>query len=111
MPSTLLTAATDIFVIAGAAAVATVAVRSRKPSFTTSLGTEYDDDSLLAAEINDAVGTPEQQQIFLQKHVNDDKKALIVTVDEVVVTPPVAEMHGGDFFAGAKAHRSEFTSH
>lgn len=103
MPSTLLTAATDIFVIAGAAAVATVALNSKKAPFRTSLGAEYDDDSLVAAEINDAVGTPEQQQLPLQKHADDDKKAPIVTVTEVAVTPPVAEMQGGDFFAGAKA--------
>lgn len=99
MPSTLLTAATDIFVIAGAAAVAAAAL---KPTFRTSLGTEYDDDSLIAAETNDAVSTPEQQQSPLEKHADDDKKAPTVTISEVAVTP-VAEMQGGDFFACAKA--------
>lgn len=100
MPSTLLTAATDIFVIAGAAAVAAAAL---KPApFRTSLGTEHDDDSLIAAETNDAVSTPEQQQSPLEKHADDDKKAPTVTISEVAVTP-VAEMQGGDFFACAKA--------
>lgn len=103
MPSTLLTAATDIFVIAGAAAVATAALKSRKAPFRTSLGAEYDEDSRVAAETDDAVGTPEQQQSLLQKHADVDKKAPTVTVNEVAVTPPVAEMQGDDFFAGAKA--------
>ncbi|KAF6240006.1 hypothetical protein HO173_001614 [Letharia columbiana] len=102
MPSTLLTAATDIFVIAGAAAVAAAALNPKKAPFRTSLGTEHDDDSLIAAETNDAVSTPEQQQSPLEKHADDDKKAPTVTISEVAVTP-VAEMQGGDFFACAKA--------
>ena len=103
MHSTLLTAATDIFAIAGAAAVATVALNSSKARFRTSLGANYDDDSLLAAETNDAIGIPELQQSSVQKHADNDKKAPIVTVKEIAVTPPVAEMQGGDFFAGAEA--------
>ena len=101
MPSALLTAATDIFVIAGAAAVATAALNSKKPPFRTSLG--GDDDSLLAAEIDKTVGMPELRQSSLQKHADDDQKAPIVSVNEVAVTPPVAEMQRSDFFAGAKA--------
>ena len=103
MPSILLTAATDIFVIAGAAAVATTALSSRRAPFRTSLGTEYDDDSLLADETDDAISTSEQQQSPLFKLVDNDKKSPIVTVSEVVVTPPLAELQGGDYFAGAKA--------
>lgn len=103
MPSTLLTAATDIFVIAGAAAVATVALNPKKALFRTSLGAECDDDSPVTAEISDAVGTPEQQELPVLQHPDDDKKAPIVTVNEVAVTPTVVEMQGGDFFAGAKA--------
>ena len=104
MPSTLLTAASDICVIAGVAAVATAAIHSKIAPFTISLGAEYDDDSLVAAETNDAVGTSGQHQSPLQPYADDgDKKALTVTVNEVAVTPPLAEMEAGDFFAGAKA--------
>ncbi|CAF9903109.1 MAG: hypothetical protein ALECFALPRED_000134 [Alectoria fallacina] len=103
MPSTLFTAATDILVIAGAAAVATAALSSKKAPFRTSLGAEYDEDSPLAIEFRDAVGLPEQQQSTLQKLTDDNKKAPTVTVTEVVVTPPAVEMEGGDFFAGARA--------
>ncbi|CAD6573703.1 MAG: hypothetical protein ASARMPREDX12_006210 [Alectoria sarmentosa] len=103
MPSTLFTAATDILVIAGAAAVATAALSSKKAPFRTSLGAEYDENSPLAIEPRDTVGLPEQQQSTLQKVADDDKKAPTVTVTEVAITPPVAEMEGGDFFAGAKA--------
>ena len=101
MSSTLLTAATDICVIAGVAAVATAAINSKFAPFKTSLGAEYDDDSLVAAE---TTGTPGQHQSPLQPYADDDdKKALTVTVTEVAVTPPLAEMEAGDFFAGAKA--------
>lgn len=101
MPSTLLTAATDIFVIAGAAAVATAAINSKRVPFMTSLGAEHDDDSLLAAETSD---THKLRQSPFQKHADNEKKAPTVTVKEVAVTPPVAEMQeGGDFFASAKA--------
>ena len=104
MPSTLLTAATDICVIAGVAAVATAAINSKIAPFTISLGAEYDDDSLVAAETNDAVATPGQPRSPLQQYADDDdKKALTVTVTEVAVTPPLAEMERGDFFASAKA--------
>ena len=106
MPSTLLTAATDICVIAGVAAVATAAINSKIAPFTISLGAEYDDDdSLVAAETDDAVATPGQPQSPLQQyaHDDDDKKELTVTVTEVAVTPPLAEMEGSDFFASAKA--------
>ena len=101
MHSTLLTAATDIFVIAGAAAVATAALNANKARFRTSLGANYDDDSLLAAETNDVIGIPELQRSPVRKHTDNDKKAPIVTVTEIAVTPPPVE--GGDFFAGAKA--------
>lgn len=105
MPSTLLTAATDICVIAGVAAVATAAINSKIAPFTISLGAEYDDDSLVAAETDDAVATPRQPQSPLQQYADDDddKKELTVTVTEVAVTPPLAEMEGSDFFASAKA--------
>lgn len=104
MSSIILTAATDIFVMAGAAAVATVALRSQKVSFVTTLGTDFDDDSLVSSENGeDAVGTPQLQASSFQHHVDDDKKAPTVTVDEVVVTPPPVEMLGSGFFVGAKA--------
>lgn len=102
MPTTLLTAATDIFVIAGAAAVATAALNSKRPSFTTTLGADYD-DTPLATETHNAVGVPELQQSLFQKHADDDKKTPIVSVSEVVVTPPAVEMQSADFFAGTKA--------
>lgn len=103
MPSTLLTAATDIFVIAGAAAVATAALNFEKAPFRTALGAEYEDDSLLTPETKYAISTPRQQQSPLQKHADYDSKAPTVTVREVAVTPPAAELQKGDFFAGPKA--------
>ena len=103
MSSTLLTAATDIFVIAGAAAVATAAYNSKIPPFKTSLGAGYDDDSLLAAETNNATGTPGQHRPPLQKNADNDNKAITVHVTEIAVTPPLVELQGGDFFADAKA--------
>ena len=104
MPSSLLTAATDIFVIAGAAAVATAAFKPQFMSFETSLGAEYDEDSPVAIETNDAISAPEQCQSPLEEVAGYDKKAPIVTVTEVAVTPPlVAEIQEGGFFAGAAA--------
>ena len=103
MSSTLLTAATDIFVIAGAAAVATAAYSSTIPSFQTSLGAGYDDDSLLVAETNNATGTPGQYRPSLQEKADNDNKAVTVHVTEIAVTPPLVELQGGGFFAGAKA--------
>lgn len=100
MPSTLLTAATDIFVIAGVAAVASAAINSKRVAFTTSLGAEHDDDSLLAAETSNAVLL---RQSPLQKRADNGRKGPTVTVEEVAVTPPVTEMEGDDFFAGATA--------
>ena len=103
MSSTLLTAATDIFVIAGAAAaVATAALNSEIGPFRTTLGAEYEDDSLLAPETKHAISTARQQQSPLQKHVDYDSKAPTVTVNEVTVTPPAAELQKDDFFAGPK---------
>ena len=103
MSSTLLTAATDIFAIAGVAAVATAALNSGKGPFRTTLGADYEDDSLLAPETKYANGTPRQQQSPLQKHADSDSKAPTVTVNEVAVTPPATELQKGDFFAGPKA--------
>lgn len=105
MSSTFLTAATDIFVLAGAAAaVATAALKSEKSPFRTTLGAEYEDDSLLAPETKYYVsGTPRQQPSPLQKHADVDSKTPIVTVNEVAVTPPATELQKGDFFAGPKA--------
>ena len=104
MSSIILTAATDIFVMAGAAAVATVALKSQKASFRTTLGADYDDDSLVSWENReDAVGTPQRQGSSLQHHVDDDKKEPTVTVNEVAVTPPPVEMLASGFFVGAKA--------
>ena len=104
MSSIILAAASDILVIAGAAAVATVALKSQKASFITTLGADYEDDSLVSSEDREnAVGTPQRQEPSLQHHVDDDKKAPIVTVDEVAVTPPAVEMLGSGFFSGAKA--------
>ena len=104
MSSIILTAVTDIFVMAGAAAVAIVALRSQKASFITTLGADYEDDSLVSSENReDAVGTLQRPGSSLQHHVDDDKKAPIVTVDEVTATPPAVEMLGSGFFVGAKA--------
>ena len=80
-----------------------ISFATNKASFRTSLGAENDDDSLLAGETNNTAGIPELQQSTLQKHVDNDKKAPIVTVNEVAATPSEAEMRGGDFFASAKA--------
>ena len=102
MPSTLLTAATDVFVIAGVAAVATAALNSKITPFKISLGAEYDDGPLVAVETDDVV-TPGQHQSLLQKYADDNKETLTVNVNEVAVTPPLEEMQGGEFFAGAKA--------
>ena len=104
MPSTLLTAASDICVIAGVAAVATTALNFRLAPFKVSLGVEYDDDLLIAAEINNAVGIPRQHESSpLEEYADEDKEMLTVSVNEVAVTPPLAEMEGSDFFAGPKA--------
>ena len=104
MSSIILAAASDILVIAGAAAVATVALKSQKASFRTTLGADCDDDSLVSSEnTEDAVGTPQRQGSSLQYHVDDDKKAPTVTVEEVAVTPPPVEMLGSGFFVGATA--------
>ena len=104
MSSIILAAATDILVMAGAAAaVATVALKSQKASFITTLGADYEDDSLVSSEIReDAVGTPQPQGSSRQCHVDDDKKAPTVTVEEVAVTPPAVETLGSGFFLGAK---------
>ena len=103
MPSSLLTAATDIFVIAGAAAVATAAFKPQCAHFETSLGAEYDEDSPVAIETNDAVSAPEPCRSPLEEIADDDKKAPIVTVSEVVVTtPPVTEIRETGFFEGAE---------
>ena len=84
--------------------MATVALKSQKASFRTTLGSDYDDDSLVSLENReDAVGTPQRQGLSFQHHVDDDKKAPLVTVDEVAVTPPAVEMLGSGFFVGAKA--------
>ena len=104
MSSIILAAATDVLVIAGAAAVVTAALKSQKASFRTTLGADFDDDSLVLTEDReDAVGTPQRHGSSLQHHVDDDKKAPIVTVDEVAVTPPMVETLGSGFFVGAKA--------
>ena len=104
MSSIILAAATDIFVMAGAAAVATVALNSQKASFRTTLGADDDDDSRCSSEDGeDAVGTPQWQGSSLPYHVDDDKKAPIVTVDEVALTPPAVEMLRSGFSVGAKA--------
>lgn len=101
MPCTLLTAASDVLVLAGAAAVATAVLNSKNAPFRTSLGTEFEDDSLVPADIDDAIGTHEQQPSTLQEHARRDKKAPTVTVTEIAVTPSTAEMRKDDFFAGA----------
>ncbi len=98
-----LTAASDIFVIASAAAVATVALNSKIATLKISVGSEYDEDSLVGAEANDSVGTLGQHRPPLQKNADDNKKAPTVTVTEVAVTPPLTEIQGDDFFASAKA--------
>lgn len=103
MPSTLLTATTDIFALAGAAAVATAVLNSNKGLFRTTLGAEYEDDSLLDSETNYTTGTPQRPLSPLQKHADDGSKAPTVTVTEVAVTPPAAELRKGDFFASPKA--------
>ena len=103
MPSALLAATTDILVIVGAAALATAVLNPNEGPFRTSLGAEYQDDSPLAAETDDAIEMPEKQQLRLRRHADHDKKAPIVTVTEIDVTPPAAEMQGHDYFAGAKA--------
>ena len=94
MPSTLFTAAIDIFVIAGVAAVATAILNPKNAPFKISLGAEYDDDSLLAPETNDAGGTQEQHQSTLHKRANDNKKTLTVNVNEIIGTPPFESAHG-----------------
>lgn len=103
MPSTLLIAATDIIALAGAAAVATAALNSKKVLFRTTLGAEHEDDSLLGSETNNAIGTSQRPASPLQKHADDGSKAPTVTVTEVAVTPPAAELQKDDFFADAKA--------
>ena len=103
MPATLLTAASDILVIAGVAAVATAALSSKDAPFKISLGAEYDDNSLVAFETNDAIGTLEKRQSTLWKHADGDKKMLIVDVDTVAVTPLLVETQEGDLIARAKA--------
>ena len=104
MPATLLTAASDILVIAGVAAVATAALSSKDAPFKISLGAEDDDDnSLVASETNDAIGTLEKRQSTLWKHADGDKKMLIVDVDTVAVTPLLVETQEGDLIARAKA--------
>ncbi|KAM0803605.1 hypothetical protein BDR22DRAFT_886439 [Usnea florida] len=100
MSSIILTAATDIFVIAGAATVATVALKSQKASFRTTLGADDEDDSLVSSENReDAVDTRQRQK----SSINDDMKAPTVTIDEVAATPPAVETLGSGFFAGVKA--------
>ena len=103
MPSTLLIAASDIFVMAGAAALATVALSSRRASFDTSLGTECDDDSLVVAETNEVVDEPELRSLPCQDQADEEKTEPIATVYEVAVTPPLSEEREDDYFVGAKA--------
>ena len=103
MPATLLTAASDILVIAGVAAVATAVLSSKDAPFKISLGAEYDDSSLVASETNDAIGTLEKRQLTLWKHADGDKKILIVDVDTVAVTPLLVETQESDLIARAKA--------
>ena len=103
MTATLLTAATDILVIAGVAAVATAALSSKDAPFKTSLGAEYDDNSLVASEINDAVGSLENCQSPFGKLADGDKKMLTVNVDTVAVTPPLLETQESDLIARAEA--------
>ena len=100
MSSIILTAATDIFVIAGAAAVATVALKHQKASFRTTLGVDDDDESLVSSvNREDTVDTRQRQE----SSIDDEKKAPTVTVDEVAATPPAVETLGSGFFVGAKA--------
>ena len=103
MAATLLTAATDILVIAGVAAVATAALSSKDATFKISLGDEYDDDSLIASETDDAIGTVEKRQSNLWKHADGDKKMLIVNGDTVAVPPPLVETQESDLITRAKA--------
>lgn len=103
MSATLLTAASDILVIAGVAAVVTAALGSNEAPFKISLGAECDDNSLVASETNDAIGTLEKRQSSLWKHADDDKNMLIVNVDEVAVTPPLVEIAESDLIPCAKA--------
>lgn len=93
--------------IGGAAALATARPQLQNGCIEILSGVEYDDDSLVAAELNDALGTPKQQQSLLQSHANDDKKAPTVTVNEVAVTPHVAEMLGVTSLQGPKQHESQ----
>ena len=101
MPATLLTAATDVLVIAGVAAMATAAFTSKDAPFRISLGAEFDDNSLVASETDDAVGTLEKHQSALRKHADGDKKML--TVDVATVTPPLIETQRSDLIVLAKA--------
>ena len=103
MPATLLTAASDILVIASVAAVATAALSSKDAPLKISLGAEHDDNSLVASETNDAIGTLEKRQSTLWKHAGGDKKMLIVDVDTVAVTPSLVETQKSDLIARAKA--------
>ena len=100
MPATLLTAATDILVIAAAAAVATAALSSKDAPFKISLGAEYDDNSLVASE---TTGILEKCLSTRWRHANGDKKMPIVDVDTVAVKPPLVETQESDLIARAKA--------
>ena len=102
MPSTLLTAATDILVLAGVAAVAAAALSSKDAPFKISLGAEYDDDSLVASEIGTG-DTLEKRQSTHWKHAQGDKKMPFVGVDTVAVKPPWVETQEIDLIARAKA--------
>ena len=103
MPATLLTAATDILVIAGVAAVATAALRSKDAPFKISFGAGCGGNSLVASETNDAIGILEKRLSTPWKHANSDKKMPIVDVDTAAVKPPLVETQESDLIARAKA--------
>ena len=103
MHATLLTAATDILVIAGVAAMATAALNCKDAPFKVSLGVEYDDNSLVATETDDAIGTLRKLQPALSKPVDGNQKTLSVDVDMAAVMPPLVEIQASDLIAHAKA--------
>ena len=90
MPCTFLTAATDIFVIAGAAVVATAAFKPQCAPLEISLGAEddedEDEDSTVAIGSDGAISAPREcgSNIILKAHASDDDKRapFIVTVME-----------------------------